>query len=79
MKKNLISMFMDKFKMMERNINTLKNSIPEIIEGYKTYKSKTAKQEVKIVQNYYKQLITMNEIFNKLNTEISKKMNKLEV
>ncbi|NIO22779.1 MAG: hypothetical protein GTN38_01995 [Candidatus Aenigmarchaeota archaeon] len=63
-KKDMSSMFTEMLKKFEGNVLMLKSRIPEIIERYKLEKS--SKEEKKIVENYYEQLLIFEEIMEKI-------------
>lgn len=66
MEKEMSSMLTEIVKILENNISMLKSRIPGIIERYKLEKSKSSKDELKIVENYYKQLLTFEKMMKKM-------------
>lgn len=68
--KDLIGLFIDAMKKSERIIGMAKRRVPSIVEGYKSRKTKSAQEELKIVRDYYKQVqileSTMNVFIEKL-------------
>lgn len=64
MEKDMLKMFTDTLKKMyQLNITIGKQEIPQII---KNYKQKGNKEELKIIENYYKQLMTTDQIMQKM-------------
>lgn len=66
MEKDMCSMLTEIVKILEKNVSALKSRIPGIIERYKLEKSKSSKDELKIVENYYKQLQMFEKIMKKM-------------
>ncbi|UCC91503.1 MAG: hypothetical protein JSV39_04300 [Candidatus Aenigmatarchaeota archaeon] len=66
MEKEMSSLLTGVIKILEKNISMLKSRIPGIIERYKLEKSKGSKEELKIVENYYKQLLMFEKIMKKM-------------
>ena len=66
MGKDMPSMLTEIVKKLEKNVSMLKSRIPGIIEMYKLEKSKSSKEELKIVENYYKQLLDFERMMKKI-------------
>jgi DNA-binding transcriptional regulator GbsR (MarR family) len=66
MKKDMSSMLMEIVKKLENNVSMLKSRIPGIIEKYKLEKSKSSKEELKILEDYYKQLMMFERIMKRM-------------
>lgn len=67
MKKDLIGNFVDLMaKKSNQVIQLIKNRLPLIIEKYKLEKSETAKKELAILENYYRQMLVTEKIMVKL-------------
>lgn len=69
MDKDILGSFMRSFKEhYDRLIPLSKKRLPEIIQKYK--KDKVNKEELKIIENCYKQLLSFEKILSKLNKMI---------
>ncbi len=66
MEKEISSMLMEIVRRFENYTLMLKSRIPGIIERYKLDKSKSSKEELKILENYYKQLLVFERIMKKI-------------
>jgi DNA-binding transcriptional regulator GbsR (MarR family) len=66
MKKDMPSMLTEIVKKLENNVLMLKSRIPGIIERYKMEKSKSSKEELKIVEDYYKKLLNFEGMMKKM-------------
>ena len=66
MDKDMSSMLTEIVKKFEKNVSMLKSKIPGIIERYKMEKSKSSKEELKIVENYHKQLLMFEKVMKKM-------------
>ncbi len=64
--KDMISLFMQTLKIIENNTSMLKKRVPGIIERYKLEKSEDSKAELKIVENYYDQVLITGRIMKKM-------------
>lgn len=65
-KKDMISLFMQTLKIIENNTSMLKKRVPGIIERYKLEKSEDSKAELKIIENYYEQVLITGRIMKKM-------------
>jgi len=64
MEKDTISKFKDLWKKRySKLIETAKHKVPEIIEKYK--KEKGSEEELRIIKNHYKQILSMEKIMKK--------------
>jgi len=66
MEKDMSSMLTEIIRKLKGNVSILKSRIPGIIERYKIEKSKSSKEELRIVENYYKQLLLFERIMEKM-------------
>jgi len=66
MEKDMTSMLTEIVKKLENNVSMLKSRIPGIIEKYKLEKSKSSKEELNIVEDYYKQLLNFERMMKKM-------------
>ena len=67
MKKGMIMFSLDVTrKKYEKVILPTKQELPLIIKRYKREKSKNSKQELKIIENYYKEILVSEDIMKKL-------------
>ena len=66
MGKDMPSMLTEMVKRFEKYTSTLKTRIPGIIEAYRKEKSKSSREELKIVEKYYEQLILFDNMMKKL-------------
>lgn len=64
--KDMISLFMQTLKIIENNTSMLKKRVPGIIERYKLEKSEDSKAELKIIENYYDQVLITGRIMKKM-------------
>jgi len=64
--KDMISLFMQTLKIIENNTSMLKKRVPGIIERYKLEKSEDSKAELKIIENYYEQVLITDRIMRKM-------------
>jgi DNA-binding transcriptional regulator GbsR (MarR family) len=65
MEKDMSSMLTEIVRRLEKNVMMLKSRIPGIIERYKQEKSKSSKEELRIVENHYKQLLVFERMMKK--------------
>lgn len=66
MEKELLESFLRLLCVKSKGIISIsKDKIPQIIEKYESDKSKNSIEELKILKNYYKQLLVMEEVMNK--------------
>ena len=64
MEKGLIDNFLLSFKNINKNvINLMEEQVPEIIDSYEDMDSEEAEKEKKILENYYKELLILKDIF----------------
>lgn len=73
MEKDMISLSVKIMERMDEPMKNLKKRMPGIIERYK--KEKATKEEIRIVESYYKQVV----IIEKLLAELVEKLRKCEV
>ncbi|MBU4492961.1 MAG: winged helix-turn-helix transcriptional regulator [Nanoarchaeota archaeon] len=67
MEKGMIMFSLDIIRRKyERVILPTKQELPSIIKRYKNEKSKNSKQELKIIENYYKEVLASEDIMRKL-------------
>jgi DNA-binding transcriptional regulator GbsR (MarR family) len=70
MEGDLMSMFIEIMKRSENMVSMLKERVPGIIDDYrkleKSGKSDTSNEELRIIENYYEQLLSMEDIMKKL-------------
>ena len=67
MKKDMTVFFLDTMKRKyEKVLLPTKQILPSIIKKYKNEKSKKSKQELKIIENYYREVIVSEGIVKKL-------------
>ena len=67
MEKDMINTFTELFiKRYQKIFSISKDKIPEIIKKYELEKSKNSKEELKIIKNYYKQMLFFEKIMEKL-------------
>ena len=52
-------------KRYENVILMLKQRLPKIIENYKLEKSENSKKELRIIENYYKQILMVERMWKK--------------
>jgi len=64
--KDMISLFMQTLNIIENNTSMLKKRVPGIIERYKLEKSEDSKAELKIIENYYEQVLITDRIMRKM-------------
>ena len=72
--KDMIKIFKEHLaKKEEKNIKLIKEKIPEIIKKYK-HKAKTEKdkKKIKILENYYKQILKTEKIISHIRIEMEK-------
>lgn len=66
MEKDLLESFLKLLCIRSKNIISIsKEKIPKIIEKYELNKSKNSIDELKILKNYYKQLLVIEDVMNK--------------
>jgi HTH-type transcriptional regulator, osmoprotectant uptake regulator len=71
MEKDMAAMFADVFvRKYENIILPSKQKLPEIIQKYKSERSKDAKAGAKIAENYYRQILGFERMFVRMNEEI---------
>lgn len=78
MDKDMISFFLQSLGKMEKNVMFIKDRLPGIIEKYKTEKIKESKQELVIVEKYYKQLELTESAMVKIKDIVSDLIKKKE-
>ena len=73
MDKNFIKYLKDAFiKKEERGIALAKSEVPKIIEKYKSKPlSETEKAKLRIIENYYKQVLKFEQLFKQINKLIT--------
>ncbi|UCD04363.1 MAG: winged helix-turn-helix transcriptional regulator [Candidatus Woesearchaeota archaeon] len=78
MEKDMIDSFLTVIgKTGQKVISLAKSRVPSIIDKYNLEKSKTASEELKILKNYYKQLLVMEEMMNKFTKMLEEAHSKL--
>lgn len=79
MKKDMSVFSLDLMKRKyEKIIIPTKQKLPSIIERYKKEKSERSRQELKIIENYYKEVLVSEEIIKNIIEMVNKMRNKLK-
>jgi DNA-binding transcriptional regulator GbsR (MarR family) len=69
--KGMFKMFANHFtSMYEHIVLPSKQRLPEIIQKYKSEKSKDAKEGAKIAEHYYREILAFDRVFSKMNAEL---------
>ncbi|UCG95783.1 MAG: winged helix-turn-helix transcriptional regulator [archaeon] len=77
MEKDLMNGFLDLLsKKMQKTVTIMKERVPDIIKKYKSEKG--SREEIKILENYYRQLMAMEKIMKKMICIIEDAHRKLE-
>jgi DNA-binding transcriptional regulator GbsR (MarR family) len=66
MEKDLARIFRQTLERMDKNIAGIKSKIPGIIERYRKLRSKDSHEELRIIENYHRQLLAMERAMGKM-------------
>lgn len=78
MHKCMSEMFADLFtRKYERVIVPSKQKLPEIIQKYKSERSKEAREGAKIAEQYYREILAFDKLFSRINAELKEMAGKI--
>ncbi len=66
MEKDMTAIFRQAMEKMNQNVLKIKSRVPAIIEKYKQLESGDSREELRIIENYYKQLLSCERVMGKL-------------
>jgi len=66
LEKDILAIFRQSMKTMEGSMSLLKTRLPQIIEKYRTEKSESSRNELRVVEEYYTDVVAMEGLFKKI-------------